>query len=265
MLEYFHADRLHYAVVGTPNRLEYDQGFFVKGGDGLADVKPIAHLYKSQVYALAEFLDVPAAIRTRPPTTDTYSLPQTQEEFYFALPAATLDLVLFAHNLGRDPAAVAAELGRSPDEAARGAQPLGNEDGSVLVVYNGEVYNYLELRTELSAAGHRFRTRSDTEVLVHAYEQWGTGMLGRLNGQFAFAIYDRRTETVLLARDRFGVRPLFYSEQHGDLLFASEIKALFASGEVPAVPDLQGLDEVFTFWAARPPRTVFQGVRSLEP
>ncbi|PYP08159.1 MAG: NAD(+) synthase [Gemmatimonadetes bacterium] len=119
MLEYFHADRLHYAVVGTPNRLEYDQGFFVKGGDGLADVKPIAHLYKSQVYALAEFLDVPAAIRTRPPTTDTYSLPQTQEEFYFALPAATLDLVLFAHNLGRDPAAVAAELGRSPDEAAR--------------------------------------------------------------------------------------------------------------------------------------------------
>src|SRR5207244_3093996 len=112
-----------------------------------------------------------------------------------------------------------------------------------------------------------FRTQSDTEVLVHGYEEWGAGasLLERLNGQFAFAIYDRRTETVLLARDRFGVRPLFYSEQHGDLLFASEIKALFASGEVPAVPDLQGLDEVFTFWAARPPRTVFQGVRSLEP
>lgn len=119
MLEYFHADRLHYAVVGTPNRLEYDQGFFVKGGDGLADVKPIAHLYKSQVYALAEFLGVPAAIRSRPPTTDTYSLPQTQEEFYFALPAATLDLVLFAHNLGCDPAAVAAELGRTPEEVVR--------------------------------------------------------------------------------------------------------------------------------------------------
>jgi len=119
MLEYFHADRLHFAVVGTPNRLEYDQGFFVKGGDGLADVKPIAHLYKSQVYALAEFLGVPAAIRSRPPTTDTYSLPQTQEEFFFALPAAMLDLVLFAHNLGCDPAAVAAELGRTPEEAAR--------------------------------------------------------------------------------------------------------------------------------------------------
>ncbi len=119
MLEYFHADRLHYAVVGTPNRLEYDQGFFVKGGDGLADVKPIAHLYKTQVYELAEFLDLPPAIRSRPPTTDTYSLPQTQEEFYFALPAATLDFVLFAHNHGCGPAAVAAELGRTPEEVTR--------------------------------------------------------------------------------------------------------------------------------------------------
>src|SRR6266566_3148221 len=119
MLEYYHADRLHYAVVGTPNRLEYDQGFFVKGGDGLADVKPIAHLYKSQVYQLAEFLGVPAEIRSRTPTTDTYSLPQTQEEFYFALPTATLDLVLYAHNLGMNPAAVAAELGRTPYQAAR--------------------------------------------------------------------------------------------------------------------------------------------------
>ena len=119
MLEYYHADRLHYAVVGTPNRLEYDQGFFVKGGDGLADVKPIAHLYKTQIYELAEFLGVPAEIRSRAPTTDTYSLPQTQEEFYFSLPTATLDLVLYAHNLGLNPAAVAAELGRTPDQAAR--------------------------------------------------------------------------------------------------------------------------------------------------
>jgi len=119
MLEYYHADRLHYAVVGTPNRLEYDQGFFVKGGDGLADVKPIAHLYKTQVYELAECLRVPEEIRSRTPTTDTYSLPQTQEEFYFALPTATLDLVLCAHNLGLDPAAVAAELGRTAEEAGR--------------------------------------------------------------------------------------------------------------------------------------------------
>ena len=126
MLEYFHADRLHYAVVGTPNRLEYDQGFFVKGGDGLADVKPIAHLYKTQVYELAEFLGIPAAIRSRPPTTDTYSLPQTQEEFYFALPAATLDFVLFAHNHGCGAAAVAAELegGRTPEEVARALKDI---------------------------------------------------------------------------------------------------------------------------------------------
>ena len=150
-------------------------------------------------------------------------------------------------------------------DVAGGGQPLGNEDGSVLVVYNGEVYNYLELRAELVAAGHRFRTRSDTEVLVHAYEQWGTEMLARLNGQFAFAIYDRRAESVLLARDRFGVRPLFYSIAHGDLVFASEAKALFASGEVEPALDPVGLDQVFTFWAARPPWTVFRGVHAIQP
>lgn len=95
-MAYYHADRLNYAVAGTPNYLEYDQGFFVKQGDGAADVKPIAHLYKSQVYALADYLDVPAEIRSRPPTTDTYSLPQTQEEFYFALPTREMDLCLWA-------------------------------------------------------------------------------------------------------------------------------------------------------------------------
>ena len=94
-LEYYHADRLNYAVVGTPNRLEYDQGFFVKNGDGAADLKPIAHLYKSQVYQLAERLGVPEEVRRRPPTTDTYSLPQTQEEFYFALPYDKMDLCLY--------------------------------------------------------------------------------------------------------------------------------------------------------------------------
>jgi NAD+ synthase len=100
MFEYYHADRLNYAVMGTPNRLEYDQGFFVKLGDGSADVKPIAHLYKSQVYALAEHLGVPEEVRMRPPTTDTYSLPQSQEEFYFSLPYAAMDLCLFGKNNG---------------------------------------------------------------------------------------------------------------------------------------------------------------------
>jgi NAD+ synthase len=97
-LEYFHADRLNYAVLGTPNLLEYDQGFFVKNGDGAADVKPIAHLYKSQVYQLAAYLGVPAEILARPPTTDTYSLAQTQEEFYFALPYRQMDLCLYGLN-----------------------------------------------------------------------------------------------------------------------------------------------------------------------
>jgi NAD+ synthase len=99
-MEYYHADRLGYAVTGTPNRLEYDQGFFVKQGDGAADVKPIAHLYKTQVYALAAHLGVPEEIRSRPPTTDTFSLPQTQEEFYFSLPYDRMDLCLYALNHG---------------------------------------------------------------------------------------------------------------------------------------------------------------------
>ena len=111
MLTYYHADRLQYAVCGTPNRLEYELGFFVKGGDGLADVKPIAHLYKSQVWQLAEHLDIPAEIRDRVPTTDTYSLPQTQEEFFFSLPLRELDLVLQARDEGRTAEDIAAELG----------------------------------------------------------------------------------------------------------------------------------------------------------
>src|SRR6266700_4021734 len=119
MLAYHHADRLNYAVLGTPNRLEYDQGFFVKGGDGLADVKPIAHLYKSQVYQLAESLGVPVAIRARTPTTDTYSLPQTQEEFFFSMPLGTLDVVLQARNEGRSAAMVATDLGYRLEQIER--------------------------------------------------------------------------------------------------------------------------------------------------
>ena len=110
-VEYYHADRLNYAVVGTPNRLEYDQGFFVKNGDGAADIKPIAHLYKTQVYALAAALDVPEEIRRRPPTTDTYSLAQSQEEFYFALPYDKMDLCLWGLNHQVEPAEVAATIG----------------------------------------------------------------------------------------------------------------------------------------------------------
>lgn len=117
--EYYHADRLHYAVSGTPNRLEYDQGFFVKGGDGLADVKPIAHLYKTQVYAMAEALGVPEEICRRAPTTDTFSLPQGQDEFYYALPYAEMDLCLWAHNHQVAAAEVAPVLGISEAQVDR--------------------------------------------------------------------------------------------------------------------------------------------------
>ena len=117
--EYYHADRLNYAVAGTPNRLEYDQGFFVKQGDGAADFKPIAHLYKTQVYQLAAHLGIPEEIRRRPPTTDTFSMPQTQEEFYFALPYQRMDLCLYAlnHGIAAEDAAVAVEL--TPEQVGR--------------------------------------------------------------------------------------------------------------------------------------------------
>jgi len=118
-LEYFHADRLNYVVAGTPNRLEYDQGFFVKLGDGAADVKPIAHLYKTQVYALAAHLGVPTAIRSRPSTTDTYSLPQSQEEFYFSLPYPRMDLCLYALNNGVPAKEVASATGLTAEQVQR--------------------------------------------------------------------------------------------------------------------------------------------------
>jgi asparagine synthase (glutamine-hydrolysing) len=150
-------------------------------------------------------------------------------------------------------------------DIAGGAQPLTNEDGQIIVTYNGEIYNHLELRSELEERGHVFKTRCDTEVLVHGYEEWGVEVLRRLNGQFAFALYDRNKETVFVARDRFGVRPLFYAQRNGDFYFGSEIKAILASGEVDAVMEPRGLNEVLTFWAPRPPRTMFSGIASLEP
>lgn len=119
MMEYYYADRLNYAVMGTPNRLEYDQGFFVKNGDGAADLKPIAHLYKTQVYQLAEYLGVPEQIRKRPPTTDTYSLPQSQEEFYFSLPYDKMDLCIYGKNHAYPPEEVAEASGLSVEQLDR--------------------------------------------------------------------------------------------------------------------------------------------------
>jgi NAD+ synthase len=117
-IEYYHADRLNYVVAGTPNRLEYDQGFFVKNGDGAADLKPIAHLYKSQVYQLADYLGVPEEIRARPPTTDTYSLAQTQEEFYFGISLRKLDLCVYGLDHGVCVEDIAPAVGLTPEQVA---------------------------------------------------------------------------------------------------------------------------------------------------
>jgi NAD+ synthase len=119
MVEYYHADRLQFAVAGTPNRLEYQQGFFVKNGDGAADFKPIAHLYKAQVYQLAAYLDLSEDVRTRPPTTDTYSLEQSQEEFYFSVPLEQMDLCLFALTEGYAPEEAAPAIGLTPAQVAQ--------------------------------------------------------------------------------------------------------------------------------------------------
>jgi len=119
MMEYYYADRYHYAVAGTPNRLEYDQGFFVKNGDGSADFKPIAHLYKSQVYQLAAHLDVPEEIQRRPPTTDTYSLEQSQEEFYFSMPLTKMDVCLYGKDHDIPPAELAPSVGFSEEQVRR--------------------------------------------------------------------------------------------------------------------------------------------------
>ena len=119
MLEYTRADELNYAVIGTPNRLEYDQGFFVRGGDGLADVKPIAHLYKTQVFALGRHFGLPPSITEQTPSTDTYSLPQTQEEFYFGIPYAQMDLLLWAYIHAVPPHEAGAVMGMTPQQVER--------------------------------------------------------------------------------------------------------------------------------------------------
>jgi NAD+ synthase len=124
MLTYYHADRLNYAVAGTPNRLEYDQGFFVKLGDGAADIKPIAHLYKTQVYQMARFLQLPDDICNRAPTTDTYSLPQSQEEFYFSLPYDKMDLILYGLNHGFSSVEIGTELGMAGNQVERVFQDI---------------------------------------------------------------------------------------------------------------------------------------------
>ncbi len=144
-----------------------------------------------------------------------------------------------------------------------GDQPVANEDESVWTVLNGEIFNFIELRADLQRLGHRFRTRSDTEVIVHAYEEYGDRFVEHLSGQFAIALWDVPRQRLLLVRDRVGIRPLFYTTVGGRLLFASEVKAILAATREAGSLDEQGLAQVFTFWATVGQRTVFKGIRSL--
>jgi asparagine synthase (glutamine-hydrolysing) len=150
-------------------------------------------------------------------------------------------------------------------DLAGGAQPIANEDGTLWVTFNGEIFNHVELRRELEACGHRFATRSDTEVIVHGFEQWGPAAWSRFNGQFAFALWDARERRLWLVRDRMGILPLHYARTARAVAFASEAKAIFASGVVPVAFDPAGVSEVFTRWSATAPASVFAGVRSVPP
>jgi asparagine synthase (glutamine-hydrolysing) len=146
-----------------------------------------------------------------------------------------------------------------------GQQPMFNEDGSIAVMNNGEIYNYLELRSVLEGRGHHFKTKSDTEVLVHGYEEWGEGLPGRLRGMFACAIWDGRKRSLLLARDHFGIKPLYYARIGGTFLFASEIKALLAHPGVDREVDPVALDQYLSFLYIPEPRTIYAAIKALPP
>jgi asparagine synthase (glutamine-hydrolysing) len=150
-------------------------------------------------------------------------------------------------------------------DLAGGAQPISNEDDAIQIVFNGEIYNFIELRKELEAAGHRFKTRSDTEVILHGYEQWGADCVSRFNGMFAFAIWDRNRQRLFVARDHLGIKPLYYTRIGDRLLFASEIKALLQDAQCPRAVNLSALGQLFTLRFVPSPNTLFEGIQKLPP
>ncbi len=166
----------------------------------------------------------------------------------------------------RDSRAGLAHARLSIIDLSTGQQPLSNETDDLWISFNGEIFNYVELRAELEGLGHRFRTHSDTEVIVHAFEAWGDEAFERFNGQWALALWDSRRGTLTLSRDRLGVRPLYFTEHDGRVYFASEVKAIFAAD--PSIPrrlDPAGIDETFTFWTVVPPRSAFAGIHEVQP
>src|SRR6478736_513374 len=148
---------------------------------------------------------------------------------------------------------------------ADGRQPVTNEDQTIFVVFNGELFDYVERKAELEARGHRFATHCDTEIIPHLWEESQRDIFVRLRGQFAITLWDAGRRQLILARDRFGICPLYWTRQGDWILFASEIKALLASGMVPARPDLRGIDHLFTFSALPAPVTCFEGIQLLPP
>jgi asparagine synthase (glutamine-hydrolysing) len=150
-------------------------------------------------------------------------------------------------------------------DPAAGNQPMHDGTGRLWITFNGEIFNHVELREELIRKGHRFRTRSDTEVILHQYQEKGIDCVNDFNGQWAFAIWDSETRKLFLSRDRFGIQPLFYTTHKKAFLFASEIKSLLACPGVPREIDRVGLDQIFTFWCTLPPRSIFQGIHELAP
>ncbi|HET7010133.1 MAG TPA: asparagine synthase (glutamine-hydrolyzing) [Anaerolineales bacterium] len=150
-------------------------------------------------------------------------------------------------------------------DLAGGQQPIGNEDGSLWIVFNGEIFNYPELRARLEGAGHTFATECDTEVVLHLYEEDGPDCLRSLNGQFAIALWDAQARSLLLARDRLGIRPLFYTRQDGRLVFGSEVKAILTQPGIEAHIDPEALEQVFTYWSPQSPRSIFRGIQEVPP
>jgi len=171
-----------------------------------------------------------------------------------------------ADGLHLEPGLALAHRRLSIIDLSTGQQPLYNEDGSVVVVFNGEIYNFQELAKELVACGHSFRTRSDTEVIVHGWEQWGASCVTRFRGMFAFALWDRNRETLFLARDRLGVKPLYYARlADGRWIFGSELKALLVHPGLPRTIDPLAVEDYFGYGYVPEPRTIFKGVSKLSP
>jgi asparagine synthase (glutamine-hydrolysing) len=150
-------------------------------------------------------------------------------------------------------------------DLAAGQQPMATEDGRYWIVFNGEIFNHVELRDKLTAAGHHFRTRCDTEVILHLYQEKGQDCVHEMNGQWAFAIWDTQAQTLFMSRDRMGIRPLFYMSTAGTFIFGSEVKSIFAHPDAARRLNPRGLNDLLTIWTTVPPETVFEGVMELPP